>query len=175
MPHLRCSAAFAMGLLLAACGDPIYGPFIQKPTTEMEKSLGCSEIDRAIDRADTVRWMIRVRHGSPEHIRAASERRAAGLPIVPASITALTASDQRIRELLQIKRAHGCVARMTALPALDDLQLLTELESLQAKADAKSRNETALLKERTRLLDGLRVVPPPAATLPRQSTSPADK
>jgi hypothetical protein len=58
---------------------------------------------------------------------------------------------------------------------MDDIALLAELESVQAKLDAGSGEEGQLLKQRTRLLDGLRLVQAPAAVpgARAKETSPA--
>jgi hypothetical protein len=71
----------------------------------------------------------------------------------------LDAADGRIRELLQLKRDRGRPPRTTALAELDDLALLGLLESVQANLVAGSVDEEQMLKQRTKLLDGLRLVP----------------
>ncbi len=140
--------------------------------------MECAQIDVAIDRADTVRWLIRDDRGTLESSSQRSARHAANVLIIPLSILllhpgyipspgheVLDAADARIRELLQLKRAHGCSPRTTHIDGMNDIALLAELEALQAKLDAKTGEEDALFKERTRLLDGLRIVPaPPPAT-----------
>ena len=47
------------------------------------------------------------------------------------------------------------------LYGLNDMAMLRELDAVQRELDARLGDEEWLLKERTRLLDGLRVVPPP--------------
>jgi hypothetical protein len=141
--------------------------------------MKCPEIDLAIDRTETVRWVIREYGGSLESSGFRRFREAGdlilGFPLLLFGVSpkhllenesghyALDASDARIRELLQLKRARGCPPRITALAGMNDIALLADLESVQAKLDAGSGDEGKLLKERTRLLDGLRVVPAPAA------------
>jgi hypothetical protein len=140
--------------------------------------MECREIDLAIDRAETVRWVIRDHGGALEssglrHFREAGDL-ILGSPLLLFGVSpkylmehgsghySLEAADARIRELLQLKRSRRCPPRRTALPGMDDIALQTALESVQAKLDAGSADEGQLLKERTRLLDGLRIVPAPA-------------
>ena len=143
--------------------------------TEPERLMECAQIDVAIDRADTVRWLIRDDRGTLESSSQRSARHAANVFIVPLSILLLSpgyipspghevldAADARLRDLLKLKRSRGCSPRTTCIPGMNDIAVLAELESLQAKLDAKSGDEDALLKKRTRLLDGLRIVPPPS-------------
>lgn len=118
-------------------------------------SFGCiKQITVAIDRADTIRWAIRRWGFEPD--------RRGGV---------LSAADARIRELLQLKRARTCPPRATTLPGMNDIALLIELESVQAKLVSGSGDDVPLFQERTRLLDGLRIVPDPAP-IPSASTSP---
>jgi hypothetical protein len=117
--------------------------------------MDCARIDVAIDRADTVRWVmredgIRMHHGS-WFVAGPAESQ-------------LQAADTRIRELLQLKRARGCPPRATAMSGVDDLGVLRELESLQARIEASGWGERErLLGARTALLDRLRLLPRYAA------------
>ncbi|RPI41054.1 MAG: hypothetical protein EHM59_20995 [Betaproteobacteria bacterium] len=59
---------------------------------------------------------------------------------------------------------------------MNELDLLSKLEPVQADIDAGRGEEDALFKERTRPLDGLRVVPAPAvpeADAPAKEKEPA--
>lgn len=171
----------AATLLLAGCS---YRPTIRTPTlpklAPIEATMSCPQIDLAIDRADTVRWVIRDDGGSLETSSERSARYAGNVVLVPLSLLGgvpvamgdgghalLTAADRRIRQLLQLKRERGCPARPTTFPQLDDLAMLRELELLQARLDAGQGDQAAVFAERTRLLDGLRVVPSPPPQAPR--------
>ena len=172
----------AVALALAACADrPLRTPKLT-PLTPTEKTMECPQIHLAIDRADTVRWLIRDDGGKLETSNARAARYAGNVALVPLSVllslglksftplvvgdggnALLNAADGRIHELLRLKRARGCPSRATGLPGMDDLALLGELESVQARLDAGRGEEAELFKERTRLLDGLRLMPAPAA------------
>lgn len=175
----RSVPAALVALTLVVSGCETYTPSLRHPhlatLTPSEAEMDCQQIDRAIDRADSVRWLIRDDGGHLESSSHRSARYAANVLIVPLSIllmhpggyigdeghAVLDAADKRIRELLQLKRSRECAPRATTLYGLNDMVLLRELESVQAELDARLGDEEWLLKERTRLLDGLRVVPPP--------------
>jgi len=172
------SATAAVALALAACADHALRNPMLTPLTPIEKTMDCPQIHLAIDRADTVRWSIRDSGGRLETSNARAVRYAFNVIGVPLLVLAginpgglagdgghavLNAADGRIRELLQLKQSHGCPPRATGLTGMDDLALLGELASVQAKIDADRGEEAELFKERTRLLDGLRLVPAPAA------------
>jgi hypothetical protein len=76
----------------------------------------------------------------------------------------LDAVDVRLIALLLIKRERECRARPTAIPGLDDYAMANELQALQSRIEGEEGRAKPLLDERTRLLDGLRVMPPPAAS-----------
>jgi hypothetical protein len=160
-------------LALAACS---YQPSMQHPKlpalVPIDTTMACPQIDVAIDRADTVRWLIRDDGGRLETSSHRAARYTGNFLLVPLSVLAMTpmfmpdsghavldAADGRIRELLQLKRDRGCPPRATALPELDDLALLGALEATQADFGAGRVDEEQMLKQRTRLLDGLRLVP----------------
>ena len=128
----RMAAAAAVLLLLAACGsDSYYWDTRLKSLRESERTMECQQIDLAIDRADTVRWVLRDFGAGLESggLRTFNEatRLIFGFPallfgVSPTNLKeggrghyALDAADIRIRELLQLKRAHGCMARATTL------------------------------------------------------------
>ena len=142
---LKLTAVMTIGLLLGACTyqQSLRHPKLP-PLVPIDRTMDCRQIDLAIDRADTVRWLIRDDGGH----------------------TVLNAADGRIRELLQLKRDRGCPARATTLPGMDDLALLVELEAVQVQLDAGRGEQAALFGQRTKLLDGLRVVPPLVPTSP---------
>jgi hypothetical protein len=170
-------AAMPLVLLLIVAGCAPYKQSLVHPKLtavgSMEKEMDCAQLDLALDRADTVRWLIREDGGRLETRSARAARYAANVVLaVPLSVLArqpiffpggghsvLNAADVRICELLQLKRYRGCPARSTALPGKDDLMLLSELEPLQAMIDAGKGDEAVLLEQRTRLLDGLRLMP----------------
>jgi hypothetical protein len=141
--------------------------------------MDCRQIELAIDRADTVRWLIRDDGGKLETSGHKAARYAGNAVLIPISLigyfptyipdgghTVLDAADARIRELLQLKRDRGCPPRATTLAGKDDLALLEELEALQAQLAAGDGEQGALFAHRTQLLDGLRVVPPPRSNPP---------
>lgn len=169
------TAAFAVALASCTTWDPYLWHTRLKPLSTNEQTMECPEIELAIDRTETVRWVIRDHGGSLESSGVRGFREATNLigyfPLLLFGVSpkylmehgsghdALDAADGRIRELLQLKRARGCPPRITALPGMNDIALLAELESVQAKLDAESGDEGQLLEERTRLLDRLRPVP----------------
>ena len=169
----RASVAAALGLVLTACSYQPSMPHPKLPAlVPIDTTMDCPQIDLAIDRADTVRWLIRDDGAKLETSAHRSARYTANFLLVPVSVLALNplffpdgghavldAADGRIRELLQLKRDHGCPPRATALPELDDLALLGELEAVKADFGAGRVDEEQMLRQRTKLLDGLRIVP----------------
>jgi hypothetical protein len=174
MKHVtRTHGVLAAAALLAGCS---YQPSLQHPKlpalVPIETTMDCRQIDHAIDRADTVRWVIRDDGGQLETGGEKAARYTGNFLLVPLSViggaplymrdgghAVLNAADGRIRQLLQLKRDHGCPPRATTVPGTDDLALLRELEALQHRLDAGQGDEAVLFNEGTRLLDGLRVVP----------------
>jgi hypothetical protein len=159
---------------LAACG---YHPSVMHPTladpTAADITLTCEQIDLAVDRADTVRWVIRDDGGELETDNARATRYSANVLVVPLSILAmfptavpdgggsvLDAADRRLLALLELKRDRRCLARPTTFPGKDELAVAADLEALQARIGGEEGRSESLLAERTRLLDGLRVLPP---------------
>ena len=145
----------------------------------VETSMDCAQIDLAIDRADTVRWVIRDDGGSLETSGHKAARYAGNAVVVPLSLlsyfptyiddgghTVLDAADRRIQELLVLKHDRGCQPRATAMPGLDDAAVLAELEVVQAALESDGGNQARLFNERTRLLDGLRSVQPAVPQTP---------
>jgi hypothetical protein len=150
----------------------------------IETTMDCPQIDLAIDRADTVRWLIRDDGARLETSTHRSARYTANFLLVPVSVLALNpiyfpdnghavlnAADERIHELLQLKRDHGCPSRATAVPDLDDLVLLGKLEAMQADFGVGRVDEEQLLEQRTKLLDNLRLVKPPGGKPPSADRS----
>jgi len=178
MKHVvRTNGMLAAAALLAGCS---YQPSLRHPKlpalVPIETTMDCRQIDHAIDRADTVRWVIRDDGGQLETSGERAARYTGNFLLVPLTMlggvpvamadgghAVLNAADGRIRQLLQLKRDHGCPPRATTLPGTDDLALLRELDALQQQLDAGQGDEAVLFKARTRLLDGLRVVPAPTA------------
>lgn len=178
----RASFAAALGLSLTACS---YQPSMQHPKLSalapIDTTMDCRQTDVAIDRADTVRWLIRDDGAKLETDAHRSVRYTANALLITASLLSLNpnppylqdgghavlnAADERIRGLLQLKREHDCPARPTALPELDDLALLGELEALQSDFGAGRIEEEQMLTRRTRLLDNLRLVQSPDGRSP---------
>ena len=174
-PAHRATAIFAGALSLAACGyeQSVLHPRMPLPTLA-ESEVSCPQLDRAIDRADTVRWVIRDDGGELESEDEMAGRYLANVLIVAATLAAgmpdylrdgghgvLDAVDVRIIALLLIKRERECRARPTAIAGLDDYAMAGELRALQARIEGDEGRAKPMLDERTRLLDGLRVMPPP--------------
>jgi hypothetical protein len=167
--------------LVGACA---YQPTIQHPAlpalAPIESTMDCSQIDLAIDRADTVRWVIREDGGKLETDGEQTARNASNVVLFTLGIFAgvvptlindsgdkvLNAADVRILGLLQLKRERNCPPRATALQGIDDRALLLEFDATQAQLDAGSGEQSRLFDERTRLLDGLRVLPSSATSPP---------
>jgi len=181
----RASFAAALGLALTACS---YQPSMQHPKlpalVPIDTTMDCRQIDVAIDRADTVRWLIRDDGAKLETSAHRSARYTANFLLVPVSVLSLSpvffrdsghavlnAADGRIRELLQLKREHACPPRDTALPELDDLALLGEIEAVEADFGAGRVEEEQMLTQRTKLLDNLRLVQPPVGKSPSDTLS----
>lgn len=181
----RVSAAATLGLVLTACS---YQPSMRHPKVPalvpIETTMDCAQVDLAIDRADTVRWLIRDDGAKLETSAHRSARYTANLLLIPVSVLSLSplafqdgghavldAADGRIGELLQLKRERGCPPRVTALPELDDLALLGALEALKVDFGAGRIDEEQMLKQRTRLLDGLRLVQRPGGEPPMTDPS----
>jgi hypothetical protein len=170
---LKAAAVLAAALALPACSyqQSVRHPKLP-PLVPIDRTMDCRQIDLSIDRADTVRWLIRDDGGSLEtsgHKAARYAGNAILTPLLGGPIptyigdgghTVLGAADERIRQLLQLKRDRGCPPRASALPGKDDLALLAELESVQGRIDAGDGEQGELFGQRTQLLDGLRVVPP---------------
>jgi hypothetical protein len=176
----RGGVSLASSIALAALTACSYSPSVTHPVvtapTAADIALSCPQIDLAIDRTDTVRWLIRDDGATLESDAAKSGRYTANAVIIPLSVLAmfpaalpdggsgvLDAADGRLLGLLQLKRDRRCQPRPTAHWGLDDLALTAELESVEARIRGPQGRDRALLDERTRLLDGLRIVAPAAA------------
>jgi hypothetical protein len=176
-----CGALLLAGLALTACS---YQPTIRHPVLDDDvkaEAYDCRQLDVAILKADTVRWVIRDDGGK---LLTSQERavRVAGntallvattiatwdLLLVPAAggfsdgsgHAALDAADRHILELLHLKQERACSATATGDPGLTDLEMMAMLDPLMEPA---ARPERATLDRRTALLDTLR---PPAGNLP---------
>jgi hypothetical protein len=141
-------------------------PTLAEPTAA-DIALTCGQIDQAIDRADTVRWVIRDDGGELESSNERAARYSANVLLValaPFTIPegghgVLDAADQRLLALLQLKQNRRCPARATTFPGQDEFALTAAVMALQARMAGEEGRSKPLLAERTRLLDGLRVVP----------------
>lgn len=167
-------------LILASCGCA-YRPTIQHPKSEPIKpeatAYDCGQLDAALLKTDTVRWVIRDDGGTLETSGHRAARYVGNIFLVPLSFYALgpvyandagsavlDAADHRILELLRLKRAHGCPAGITSEPGMTDLQMLEALEPLMPDDGTPDR---PALDRRTALLDHLRApLPPPAVASP---------
>jgi len=172
---MRCDSPTAIlaGVALTGCS---YNPSVVHPTmaepTAADIALSCSQIDQAIDRADTVRWVIRDDGGELESDNERAARYSANVIVVPLSLLGmfpvaipdgghgvLDAADQRLLALLELKRDRRCPARPTTFPGKDELAVMADVEALQTRMAGEEGRSKPLLAERTRLLDGLRVLP----------------
>lgn len=164
--------AWAMILATGPFAACVYRPTIEHPTlaapTAAAITLTCEQIDLAVARADTVRWVIRDDGGQLESDSSRAARYSVNVLLValaPFTIPegghrVLDAADQRVLALLQLKQDRRCPSRPTTFPGKDDFALAAEVEALQARIAGEEGWAKSLLEERTRLLDGLRVLPP---------------
>lgn len=149
---------------LATCGCVAYDPTIQhvmEPTVKPEDATyDCRQLEAAILRVDTVRWVIRDDGGTLESSGHQAARLASNLFLIlgggyvdDGGHAVLNAVDQRIAYLLRLKRDHGCPASATSEPGMTDLQMLEALDPLLPPAKNLDRQA---LDKRTSLLDHLR-------------------
>jgi hypothetical protein len=185
-PGISVQLAYADIAMLEACNAPFgcaYRPMIQQPAEAVRpeySSYDCSQLDAAILKIDTVRWVIRDDGGELETSGHKAARYAGNFLMIPLSLGAggpvylndgghavLNAADHRILQLLRLKRARGCPAAATAEPGLSDLQMLEVLEPLMAATESPDRQT---YDRRTALLDRLRTpLPvPPESSLPSE-------
>ena len=176
-----CRAVPPAVILLAClagwgCAGPGYRPTIEYPKAALKKpadsSYDCGQLDAAILRVDTVRWVIRDDGGRLETTGHRIARYAGNVVIFPLTTggyltdgghAALDAADHRILELLRLKRTRGCQAKATAEADMTDLQMLDVLEPLMPADGSPDRQA---LDRRTALLDHLRGDLPPPAEAP---------
>jgi hypothetical protein len=173
-------------LAASGCASGGYRPTIEYPKAALKKpadsSYDCAQLDAAILRVDTVRWVIRDDGGRLETTGHRVARYAGNVLIFPLTSggyltdgghAALDAADHRILELLRLKRTRGCPARPTAEADMTDLQMLDVLEPLMPADGSPDRKA---LDRRTALLDHLRGdLPPPAeAPVPLEAEVPPD-
>ncbi len=173
-------------LACASCfGCTTYHPTISHPVSHTvrpeEAALTCSQLDDAILKADTVRWVIRDDGATLESSGERAARYGANAVLaVPLSLIlhgpayvpepgsgVLDAADHRIVGLLQLKRDKGCTPAATDEPGMTDLQMLEALEPLMS---GKGDLDREALDKRTTLLDHLRASPPipPRPARPRR-------
>jgi hypothetical protein len=161
------------GLVFVGCA---YQPTIVHPKAHgvrpEEAELSCAQLDLAILKADTVRWVIRDDGGTLETGGERVARYAANVIVIPLMLSGgggyirdhgsavLDAADHRILGLLRLKRDHGCPPRDTAEHGMTDLQMLEVLEPLMPEDGELDRQS---LDRRTALFDKLRVPLPAAA------------
>lgn len=167
------TALVAATVLSAGCSG--YRPSVVHPKlkapTAADIELTCAQIDLAIDRTDTVRWLILDDGGKLETEDEKAMRIMANTVLVPLlwapasdeGNAVLEAADRRLLKLLQLKRDRHCPARPTMSPGVDDLALAAQLEDLMSRIDGEEGRQAQLLSARTALLDGLRVLPATAA------------
>ena len=157
---------------------PIQHPMAE-PVQPEDATYDCSQLDAAILKADTVRWVIRDDGGKLESSGQKAARYAGNVLLIPLALyvgnpgymfndgghAVLNAADHRILELLRLKRTRGCPAAATTEPGMTDLQMLEALEPLMPATGTPDRQT---LDHRTALLDHLRapLPAPPESALP---------
>jgi hypothetical protein len=158
---------------LATCGCAAYHPTIQPVKAQTVKpedaTYDCSQLEAAILRVDTVRWVIRDDGGTLETSGHQAARFAGNLFLILGGgimgddgNAVLNAADQRICYLLRLKRDQGCPASATSEPGMTDLQMLEVLGRLMPPNRTADRHT---LDQRTLLLDHLRApLPAPSAS-----------
>jgi hypothetical protein len=135
------------------------------PVRPEDTALECEQLDLAILKADTVRWVVRDDGGTLETSGERTARYAANVIVIPLLLTGgggyirdhgsavLDAADHRILGLLRLKRDQGCPPAATSEPGMTDLQMLEILEPLMPEQGDTDR---AVLDRRTILFDRLR-------------------
>jgi len=170
-PHRSPIARYSLcGVLLFATVGCAYIPTIPHPKSEPFKpeatAYDCGQLDAALLKTDTVRWVIRDDGGTLETSGHRAARYMGNIFLVPLSMglggpfyahdagsAVLDAADHRILELLRVKRADGCPAGITSEAGMTDLQMLEALEPLMPVDGTPDR---PALDRRTALLDHLR-------------------
>ncbi len=185
-PGIVVEVAYADVAMVEACNAPFgcaYRPMIQRPAEPVRPeyaSYDCSQLDAAILKIDTVRWVIRDDGGDLETSGHKAARYAGNFLMIPLSLgvggpvylkdgghAVLNAADHRILDLLRLKRARGCPAAPTSEPGMTDLQMLEVLEPLMPATGSTDRQT---YDQRTALLDRLRapLPAPPESGVPRE-------
>jgi hypothetical protein len=171
---VQCCGIIVASLVSAGCAHR-YLPTIDHPMSHAvrpkEAALDCEQVDLAILKVDTVRWVIRDDGGTLETGGERASRYAANALLIPLSMSigaggylgdpgsaVLDAADRRILGLLRLKRDHACPPRETTEPDMTDLQMLEALEPLMPE---KGELDRQTFDRRTSLLDRLR--PPVSA------------
>jgi hypothetical protein len=172
---VQCCGIVVASLMSAGCAHR-YLPTIDHPMSHAarpkEAALDCEQLDLAILKVDTVRWVIRDDGGTLETGGERASRYAANALLIPLSMSVglalgyipeqgsavLDAADRRILGLLRLKRDHGCPPRETTELGMTDLQMLEALEPLMPE---KGELDRQTFDRRTSLLDRLR--PPVSA------------
>jgi len=186
-PGIGVEVAYADIAMLEACNASFgcaYRPMIQRPAEAVRPeyaSYDCSQLDAAILKIDTVRWVIRDDGGELETSGHKAARYAGNFLMIPLLLGAgggpfymtdgghlvLNAADHRIVELLRLKRVRGCPAAATSEPGMTDLQMLEVLEPMMPATGSPDRQT---YDHRTALLDRLRapLPAPPESGSPRE-------
>lgn len=171
---VQCCGIVLASLVSAGCAYR-YLPTIDHPMSHAvrpkEAALDCEQLDLAILKVDTVRWVIRDDGGKLETGEERGSRYAANVFVIPLSLAirhpgyigeqgsaVLDAADRRILGLLRLKRDRGCPPRETSEHGMTDLQMLEALEPLIPE---KGELDRQAFDRRTSLLDRLR--PPVSA------------
>jgi hypothetical protein len=166
---VQCCGIVLLSLVFAGCAYR-YRPTIDHPMSHTvrpkEVALDCEQLDLAILKVDTVRWVIRDDGGKLETGGERGSRYATNVLLIPLSVVlrgpayindqgnaVLDAADHRILGLLRLKRDHGCPARETSEFGMTDLQMLEVLEPLMPE---KGELDRQAFDRRTSLLDRLR-------------------
>lgn len=165
-----------LAVLLAACQ---HHPTIAYPKVPeagaVEAAFDCTRLDDAILKSEAVRWVMR-QDGA--RLLTPSERAARVSADVASTVASaalclfcispgmlgddghrsLDGVDRRLLSLLKLKKGKECPAAQSRIAGLTDLEMHDSLAALVAQESDKDSapDFTALLAERTRLLDHLR-------------------
>jgi hypothetical protein len=177
----------------AACMSCVVSACVSRPGTRFpmlhavgnpEKALDCGGLEDQIERADAVRWAIRE---SGVRLPASKRSLATEATVVVLEVATMVAlqgaccvvggigngpqyslarADERVEQLLRLKRDRSCRANPTGLSGVSDSDALDRLEGMARQYRAGEIRELAYLRQRTQLLDSLR---DPASLTPAET------
>jgi hypothetical protein len=154
-------------LAIAGCqSHPTHVYPMLPPAASGERALNCDQLDDAILRSDAVRWSMRTEGMKVRTSATNTGEVLASIPMIAVSRVLVTftdldnqarvsAADTRIIGLLEIKSSKGCPARATTTSNVTDLDVLHQLQILDADWKAQKISEGIAIDHRAHLLDGL--------------------